>query len=56
MPGYLSALLQISSTNQFNEGGITVDLAAAIQLGSVVEHHWKFKDEAHAKKITVEGF
>lgn len=31
-------------------------LAAAVQLGSQVDHHWKFKDEVHADKISVEGF
>ena len=33
-----------------------VNLQAAVQLGSLVEHHWKFKDEDHAKHISVEGF
>ena len=27
-----------------------------MQLGTLVEYHWKFKDEEHAKKIAVQGF
>ena len=33
-----------------------MSLAAAVQLGLIVEYHWKFKDPEHAKKITVDGF
>ena len=33
-----------------------VNLSAAIQLGTIVEHHWKFKNDKQAKEITVEGF
>lgn len=29
---------------------------AAVQLGTLVEYHWKFGDEHQAKKITLEGF
>lgn len=31
-------------------------LAAAVQLGTIVEHHWKFLDETHAQKIAITGF
>ena len=31
-------------------------LAAAIQLGLIVEHHWKFKDQQHAEKLCDSGF
>jgi len=27
-----------------------------VQLGKIVDHHWKFKSEEQAKKISVEGF
>ena len=27
-----------------------------MQLGTIVDHHWKYKDEVQAKKISVEGF
>jgi hypothetical protein len=33
-----------------------ITLAAAVQLGTLVETHWKFKDESHAKRIAVDGF
>lgn len=33
-----------------------VNLAAAVQLGSIVDHHWKFQTEEQARKISVEGF
>ena len=35
---------------------MNINHAAAIQLGTLVEYHWKFKDEEHAKKYAVEGF
>ena len=48
-------MLHISSTKV--EGlDPNVNLAAAVQLGTLVEYHWKFRDETHAKKISVEGF
>jgi hypothetical protein len=31
-------------------------LAASIQLGQFVEYHWKWRDEAHAKKIGINDF
>ena len=33
-----------------------MSLAAGVQLGLIVEYHWKFRDAEQAKKITVEGF
>ena len=33
-----------------------IDLSAAIQLGTIVEYHWKFRDEEHAKKIALPQF
>ena len=33
-----------------------MSVAASVQLGLIVEYHWKFKDVDQAKKITVEGF
>ena len=33
-----------------------VSLAAAVQLSNLVEYHWKFADETHAKSISIEGF
>jgi len=44
-PGYLVALANISGNKQVN---YQIALAAAVQLGTLVEHHWKFKDETHA--------
>lgn len=42
---------------QVNRGQqIDINHAAAIQLGTLVEYHWKFKDEEHAKKYAIEGF
>ena len=40
-PGYLTALLNISGMQEVPENS---RLAAAIQLGLIVEQHWKFKD------------
>ena len=37
--GYCSALLSISSDSSLNPN---VSLAAAVQLGSLVEYHWKY--------------
>jgi Importin-beta N-terminal domain len=33
-----------------------VQIAASVQLGIVVEHHWKFVEPEQARRITVEGF
>jgi len=33
-----------------------VNSQAAIQLKVMVEYHWKFRNEEHAKKIALEGF
>lgn len=52
-PGYVIALAHISSNKDVN---YQVALAAAVQLGTLVEHHWKFKDETHAQKIATAGF
>jgi hypothetical protein len=46
-------LLQISSEKQISPN---VALAAAVQLGTLCETHWKFKDETHANKIAISGF
>ena len=27
-----------------------------MQLGSLIEHHWKYKDPEQAEKISVQGF
>ena len=47
----MPALLELSSSNQ--QG---VDVAAAVQLGILVETHWKFVSEDQAKNITLAGF
>ena len=52
-PGYANALLQISSETSIDQN---VALAAAVQLGTLVETHWKYKDETHANKIASPGF
>lgn len=52
-PGYAFALLQISSEKTIDQN---VALAAAVQLGSLVEIHWKYRDEGHARQISTEGF
>jgi len=42
---------------QFNQGQqIDINHAAAVQLGKIVDHHWKFNSEEQAKKVAVEGF
>jgi hypothetical protein len=42
---------------QFNQSQqIDINHAAAVQLGKIVDHHWKFHSEEQAKKISVEGF
>ena len=41
-PGYAYALLQIASMSNVDQN---VALAAAVQLGTLVETHWKYKDE-----------
>ena len=51
--GYLVALLNISAAKEINPN---VAIAAAVQLGTLVEHHWKFRDESHAQSIAVTGF
>ncbi len=33
-----------------------MSLAAGVQLGLIVEYHWKYRDIEQAKKISVEGF
>jgi hypothetical protein len=33
-----------------------VNHAASVQLGTVIEYHWKFRDPEQAKKIALEGF
>ena len=35
---------------------IDINHAAAVQLGKMVDHHWKFSTVEQAAKITVEGF
>jgi hypothetical protein len=41
-PGYMTSLLAIASNKQVEPA---TALAAAVQLGTLVEYHWKFKDE-----------
>ena len=42
---------------QFNQGQhVDINHAAAVQLGKIVDHHWKFTSEEQAKKTAVEGF
>ena len=52
-PGYCSALLEVSGNTQQDAN---VALAAAVQLGTLVEFHWKYYDDAQAEKISVPGF
>ena len=33
-----------------------MNLSAAVQLGSLIEYHWKYKDAEQADKISVPGF
>jgi hypothetical protein len=35
---------------------VDVNHAAAVQLGKLVDYHWKFHSEEQAKKVSVEGF
>ena len=42
LPGYMTYLLAIASNKQVEHA---TALAAAVQLGTLVEYHWKFKDE-----------
>ena len=30
--------------------------SAAVQLGSLIEYHWKYKDPEQAERISVQGF
>jgi hypothetical protein len=48
--GAAYALLNISAQPEEGQENNQVDVchAAAIQLGSLVEIHWKFKDDEHA--------
>ncbi|CDW76775.1 UNKNOWN [Stylonychia lemnae] len=42
---------------QVNQGQqIDICHAAAVQLGSIIEYHWKFLDPVQAKKVSIEGF
>jgi hypothetical protein len=53
MAGYCPALLEISGNPQTE---VQVRMAAAVQLGLIIETHWKFHSEEQAKRITVQGF
>lgn len=53
MSGYCPALLEISGNPTTDP---QVRMAAAVQLGLIIETHWKFTSEEHAKRITVPGF
>lgn len=33
-----------------------MSLSAAVQLGSLIEHHWKYKNKEQAEKISITGF
>lgn len=52
-PGYASALLDISGDTSQDA---SINHAAAVQLGTLVEFHWKFYSEEQAKNVTVTGF
>jgi hypothetical protein len=42
---------------KFNQGQqVDINHAAAVQLGKIVDHHWKFTSDEQAKKTAVEGF
>lgn len=57
MPGYVSSLLQISADPAFNAGQqIDINHAAAVQLGKMVDYHWKYTNAEQAAKISVVGF
>lgn len=48
----MPALLEISAQEERKD----VALAAAVQLGTLVEYHWKFMDPKQAEHISVHGF
>ena len=48
MTGYLTALLQISVEKGVSE---TTQIAAACQLGKLVESHWEYINENQAKML-----
>lgn len=57
VPGYVASLLQISADPQFNAGQqMDINLAASVQLGKMVDYHWKFDTPEQAQKISVTGF
>ena len=52
-PDYCSALLEVSADNTIDHN---LSLSAAVQLGQLVDVHWKFHSAEQADKITVTGF
>jgi len=54
VPGYVASLLQISADASFNAGQqIDINHAAAVQLGKMVDYHWKFMNPEQAQKVSV---
>lgn len=49
----MTSLLAIAGNKQVDPA---TALAAAVQLGTLVEYHWKFTSEQHAQKVATKGF
>lgn len=50
---YVSALLEVSADAVLDQN---LALAAAVQLGQIVDRHWRFINPEQAESITVTGF
>ena len=46
-------MLEVSSDSTIDPN---LSLAAAVQLGQIVDYHWKYFNEEQARKISVQGF
>lgn len=52
-PDYCSGLLEVSGDNQIDPN---LSLAAAVQLGTCIDYHWKYINPEQAEKISITGF
>ena len=46
-------MLEVSADTQIDPN---LALAAAVQLGQIIDYHWKFHDPEQAERISVSGF
>jgi len=52
-PDYCSAMLEVSADGTIDPN---LSLAAAVQLGTCIDYHWKYLNPEQAEKISVTGF